>query len=895
MYQVFAIFLRDVKRILKNPVALVVTLGVAIIPSLYAWCNILANWDPYANTGNIQVAVANEDKGTTSTLVGHLDAGQQTVNQLKKNHQLGWRFVPEQQAIEGVESGKYYAAIVLPEDFSSRLIGTVTGKGDRPSITYYINEKLNAIAPKITDTGATTIDEQINTTFVSSVADAVAKEVKEAAGETTGSMKSAQSDVINDLTDTINQLETVQQQLRGTRSTLDKALTTIDSAKQSNIALTNSLDTVGKASDLLSETRTQTERFSNTLVGALDNGSTQLSGLQVNVSNATGTVLSGLNTTQDALDQVSSTMHHVNTTTGNVLDGVEKALQASQLDPNNQTYKDLSAQLAEARKQLTFQQQRIDAFDQDTTAAINAGKNTANGFNDDVTTLAKNGTASMASARTTITGTVMPNLNTGLDTLSLANGSLSGTLTTLQSTLEQGNGLLDQLSRTVTQTNTTIAGTQTQLANLAKQLNTTRTDVAALSSSAMFQQLSQALGLDASEVGSFVGEPVHLDEQVLYPVKNYGSAVTPFYTNLALWVGGFVPVAIYKLEVDRDEKIRMYTPRQGYMGRWLLFVTVGFLQAIIATIGDLALGIQCEHPFLFILAGIFASFVYVNIIYALAVAFRHIGKAVAVILVIIQIPGAAGLYPIEMMPEFFRRLKPFLPFTYGINAMRGPIGGMYANHYWIDMLSLFWYLPVALFIGLVVRKLALNLNRLFDNRLADTDLMITEHNEGTVEPLRLTETAQQIAEEFPELASRRAIHFFRLYPRLVRWGFLALAVLPFVFLLLLFITRMKLAMLLGWIISIIAIDTYLIVVEYLRERYANYLGEEAMSAEEFRSAILHENLLFRPGMHYKPMHAVRTRLYEAAHGGSAGHAPEHAAGNTDGNAGRSLREEGNEQ
>ena len=407
----------------------------------------------------------------------------------------------------------------------------------------------------------------------------------------------------------------------------------------------------------------------------------------------------------------------------------------------------------------------------------------------------------------------------------------------------------------------------------------------------MFQQLSQALGLDASEVGSFVGEPVHLDEQVLYPVKNYGSAVTPFYTNLALWVGGFVLVAIYKLEVDRDEKIRMYTPRQGYMGRWLLFVTVGFLQAIIATIGDLALGIQCEHPFLFILAGIFASFVYVNIIYALAVAFRHIGKAVAVILVIIQIPGAAGLYPIEMMPEFFRRLKPFLPFTYGINAMRGPIGGMYANHYWIDMLSLFWYLPVALFIGLVVRKLALNLNRLFDNRLADTDLMITEHNEGTVEPLRLTETAQQIAEEFPELARRRAIHFFRLYPRLVRWGFLALAVLPFVFLLLLFITRMKLAMLLGWIISIIAIDTYLIVVEYLRERYANYLGEEAMSAEEFRSAILHENLLFRPGMHYKPMHAVRTRLYEAAHGGSA----EHAVGDTDGNAGRNLREEGSEQ
>ena len=867
MHTVFAIFLRDVKRILRNPVALVVTMGVAIIPSLYAWCNILANWDPYANTGNIQVAVANEDEGTTSTLVGHLNAGQQTVTQLKSNHQLGWRFVSKQHAVDGVKAGKYYAAIVLPKDFSSSLIGTVTGEKNQPSITYYINEKMNAIAPKITDTGATTIDEQINATFVSSVADAVAKQVKAAAGNTTDSLHTAQSDVVDNLNDTINQLETVQQQLGGTRSTLDKATTTIDSAKQTNTALASAindaLDTITNTSDLLAQTRAQTQRFSTTLTGALDNGSTQLSGLQVTVGNVTGTMLNGLNTTQDALSQVSSSMRGVNSTAGEALDGMDNALKASGLDPDSQTYKDLSAQISEARKQLTFQQQRINAFDHDTTSIITSGKNTATALNSDITSLSNNGTAAMAKARADLTDAVMPNLNTGLDTLSLANGSLAGTLTTLQGTLKQGNGLLDQLSRTVSQTNATLAGAQTQLANLSKQLSTTRTDVASLSSSRMFQQLSEMLGLNANEIGSFVGEPVHLDEKVLYPVENYGSAVTPFYTNLALWVGGFVLVAIYKLEVDRDEKIRKYTPRQGYMGRWLLFVTVGFLQAIIATIGDLALGIQCEHPFLFVLAGVFASFVYVNIIYALAVAFRHIGKAIAVILVIIQIPGAAGLYPIEMMPEFFRRLKPFLPFTYGINAMRGPIGGMYANHYWLDMLSLFWYLPVALFIGLVVRKLALNLNRLFDNRLADTDLMITEHNEGTVEPLKFTAAAQQFAEDYPEVISQRALHFFRLYPRLVRGGFLLLTVLPFVFLLLLFITRMKLAMLLGWIISIIVIDVYLIVVEYLRERYANFLGEEAMSADEFRSAILHENLLFRPGMHYKPMHhAVHALAHE---------------------------------
>ena len=253
---------------------------------------------------------------------------------------------------------------------------------------------------------------------------------------------------------------------------------------------------------------------------------------------------------------------------------------------------------------------------------------------------------------------------------------------------------------------------------------------------------------------------------------------------------------------------------------------------------------------------------YINIIYALAVAFRHIGKAVAVILVIVQIPGASGLYPIEMMPDFFRELHPWLPFTYGINAMRGPIAGLYGNHYWIDMLHLFLYLPVALFIGLVVRRYALNLNALFDRRLAETDLMMTEHNAMVNESVSFSSILNEFSntEELRKVIRRRAKRFFGRYPRLIRAGLALLIVLPFVFLILLFVIPNKVAMLTTWILSIIIIDAFLIVVEYMRDRYARQLGVSAMSADAFRDAVLrgytHRHLTFRTSGRSPRRHAA---------------------------------------
>lgn len=511
MRTILAIFARDVRRIVKSPVALVVTCGVALIPSLYAWCNILANWDPYANTGNIQVAVANEDLGTDSTLVGHLDAGAQTVRKLRTNHQLGWRFVSKSDALNGVKSGEYYAAIVLPGDFSATLIGSVTGTTKRPHITYYVNEKENAIAPKITDTGATEIDEQINSTFVTAVADAVATEVKRSAQATTQSLDGAQSDVIADLNTTIDQLNSVRDELTHMSTSLSDAETTIakaqDTNKQISADLATATGTANTTIGLLADAQTASQRFSTTLAKALDNGSVQLSSLHIGVNTATGQIVSGLNITQSAVNAVSQAMQKTCDKTDEFIDGLDRVLASSGLDHNSKEYQALAQQIADARTQLKQEQQLLDTFGNNADALIGDGTTTATTLGNTVAGLTADGANKLIDARDKLTGTIMPSLDSSFTSLSATSGSLIGTLDALGSLIGQSDGLLNQLDDTLRQTRTTLDSTIGALGDLEGNLDATRTDVAALSSSQTYEQITKLLGLNAASIGDFMGNP----------------------------------------------------------------------------------------------------------------------------------------------------------------------------------------------------------------------------------------------------------------------------------------------------------------------------------------------------------------------------------------------------
>ncbi|WP_165777345.1 YhgE/Pip domain-containing protein [Bifidobacterium primatium] len=855
---ILRIFRRDLLRLLRNPVAVVITLGVALIPSLYAWFNIIANWDPYSNTGNIQVAVANDDAGASSALAGKLNAGAQVVEQLKNNHQLGWRFVGESEARDGVASGKYYAAIVIPRDFSKDLLGTVdvksasskstsakstsASKSTRPTITYYVNEKKNATAPKITDTGANTIDRQINQTFISTVTSTVVSMIRQAGGDLQSKVDKGTADIDKQLGQGIDDVAAAQNAMDSLTGTLGKADATLDSANTSLASLKRQISAANtalkNANDTLGEARKQSLQFSNTLDAAMLKGTGDLGGIQISTNTAAGGLVSGFTATQNDIDKAVAGPNAAIANGKTTVASMRRQIQDSDVLTEAQKTRLLS-QLDAVSTKLDDQQTLLDSISSGSATITGSGIDATKGLASAVGTAATNGINGLNTARNGLNTTITPSLLAGMDSFSAMTGTFSGTLAGLNSTVGQTQSLVKQLQSTLDETKSTLADTSKSLDSVTEGLITTRTDVNALTSSATWQSIARHFDLDGDEIGDFMGSPVKLVTQTLYPVANYGSAVTPFYTNLALWVGGFVLIAIYKLEVDR-EGLGKFHATQAYFGRWLLLVTVGVLQALIVTVGDLVIGVQCTNPAAFVFAGVVISFVYINIIYALAVSLKHIGKAVAVILVIVQIPGSSGMYPIEMMPGFFQRLNPFLPFTYGINAMRETIGGAYGSDYWHDLGSLVWFLAAALFLGIVGRPYMLNLNALFDRRLWATDLMVAEKNTMTNDRFRLVAIIKLLmgVKEYREQIRSRAHRFFKLYPYLIRAGLIMICVLPLVFLVLMFSVESKIVMLVAWITSIILIDIYLIVVEYMYESFARQIDMSVMEGDEFRRTVI---------------------------------------------------------
>ena len=835
MKKALQIFKRDVLRLVRNPVALVITIGVCIIPSLYAWYNIVANWDPYGNTGNVQVAIANEDEGTSNDYVGELNAGDEVVSKLKDNDKLGWVFTGADAAREGVESGEYYAAVVIPHDFSRNLTSMLTGTFEQPQLEYYVNEKKNAIAPKVTDTGAQTIEEQVNATFVSTVSKTLVEKVQAAGVELDEQGAAASGGLMRGLDDANGALGDVRGSLVGMKDTIGETKKALASADDALEGLSGQIPTLTDALDkgdkLLGATRGSLRTFNVTLNDVLTRGMGQIgsasSKASAAIGEATGAIVAAGGKVDGALADVQMVINDLEQILSDIKDitgvGDTSAIIGA-----------LEGQLAD----LQAVKNALQAQSTDIQNTASATGKAASSLND----AAQTGISAVAGAQQSFSTDVMPALSDGLDAFSNVSADLVGVVSGTKPAVEQARGILGQLSSTLDQALGAIDQTDAALGTVQDGLAAVRNDVAAARSSSALGEGLGVLEVDPDDMADFMSSPVTLTTKAVYPVANYGSGVAPFYTNLALWVGGFVLIAIIKLEVD-GEGLGSFTTTQAYFGRWLLLVALGLVQALVVCAGDLVIGVQCEQPVLFMLAGLAISFVYVSLIYALAIAFKHIGKAIAVILVIVQIPGSSGMYPIEMMPDFFQRLHPLLPFTYGINAMRETIGGMYGMDYLANLGCLALFLVAAYLIGVVLRPVLLNLNLLFDRQLEGTGVMICEKDDRPRErfSLRTAMRALLDASSYKRDLIVRAERFERRYPKLIKAGFVLVFGLPVVLFVLTATLDLdidgKIGMLALWIASIIAADAYMIVVEYIRESMRLQLRVAAMSDEGMRREI----------------------------------------------------------
>lgn len=846
MKKSFQIFKRDIQRLFRNKVAMIVMAGVCVLPSLYAWFNIAANMDPYSNTQGIRVAVANNDKGSKNEVLT-LNAGESIVDNLKKNDQLGWTFVDEEKAVKGVRSGKYYAAIVIPEDFSSSLLSIISGKPKKPELSYYINEKKNAIAPKITDTGAGTVQQEINDTFSSVAAETISKLIRSSVTKISGDMNRMDTDVmamLSDVQDNLGQYQTVLKNFQDTagssNSLIQDTLATLDEVKSAADSgsrafedaasvLENSRNSVGDFSLVFSQSLSDGEDRLNRVYGS---ASDKLSSLKTQADTINGVIGSGI----DSVENLSEINGKILEELLQLNDSLQEKLPGGVADEAAGTV----SQAISGLQDRNMEYQNLLTSLKEGNANIAEALDTAENTKKTLESLVSGSRQSMQDYRETFDQTLLPQLNKSLDSFSTVSGGLSATLSGIPYSADQLKEILNQLDESLDDSLEALSRTGEAVSSLDGQIARISTDLKVLQGSDAYQKFLSLEGLDADSIAGFMASPVTIRSETLYSVKNYGSSMTPFYTNLALWVGGIVLIAILKLEVDRDEKVPKFSPASAYFGRWMLFMVLGLIQGLIVCLGDLwLLKVQCLHPAAFVAAGVFCSFVYVNLIYALSIAFKHIGKALCVVLVILQIPGSAGTYPIEMTPAFFQRLHPLLPFTYGINAMREAIAGMYGHEYMKNLLCLALYLPIAFLIGLGFRKLLMNLNYLFDKKLAETDLMICETEAVNQEKTQVSLVIKALMgeETLREELVAKAAAFEAGYQKQIRIGFAAMIILPVIFLILMFSIESKIVFLVLWIASIIVIAVYLIILEYIHERLKRETELGALSREELLNAM----------------------------------------------------------
>ncbi len=715
MKNIIKIFKDDLKDIFTNISLMIVIIALAILPSLYAWFNIKASWDPYGNTSNILVAVVNNDKGTT-LFDKKLNVGDKLVEQLKENTALGWQFVDDDEAKKGVETGKYYASIEITKDFSNNIISVLGENVEKADIVYTVNEKINAIAPKITDKGASTIQQQVNKTVVKTASEAVFEILNEVGisleenlpmlGNIENSLKEVQGK-FDEIDNILNTASDASAQISEIVKLLQDDMPLITSTLQNSIGLSGDIKeflqgTKSSMNDIAPTIKKDLQIINELSYSATNGVNNLVEALQKGYENAPQLVdslydkVNSLSSTTTTLEQFLTKLDKI--TSGNYLGDIISSVKSI-----NNKLNSVKEALVTIKGQLeNGQSPSLDKLNNALTLLTDVSKITSdllNNFDSKIVVPLNN----IFEKGINVSGDVitllekaedkLPKINNILDTTLNFSGNADEAIVYIREKVPQAKSVLDKLVSAISKVN----------------------------NSEEMEELVTFLRNDVIEQANFLEEPVELVSNSLYHVANYGSGMTPFYTVLSLWVGVVLLTSLLSTEVHGE-----YKPYEVYFGRGLTFLLIALLQGLIVSVGDiLLLGVTTTNPVLFVMLSLLISTVFTFIVYSLVSVFGNIGKSLAVILLVIQVAGSGGTFPIQVTPKFFQNVNPFLPFTYGIQSLREAVAGVYEPNLIKDIYVLLIFLILSIILNVALKGPINKLLSKFTNKLSESRL--TEH------------------------------------------------------------------------------------------------------------------------------------------------------------------------
>ena len=638
-----AVIRSDVRRLSRSVVTVICVFGLALVPCLYAWFNIMSNWSPYTSdsTKNLKIAVASSDAGTD--FVGmKLNVGDIILEKLKANDQIDWQFPDSVQGVmDGLYAGDYYAGLIIPEDFSASILGFTDGEMDHPEIIYYDNQKMNAVASRVTDRAQGIIKDQINSIFVATIVDELSTFTSVFNGMGLSAEDALQS--------------------------LDNQLGSIKSDLKTYAAILNSMSTVTKSAA--------------TVTGMTNDLLPDVTNMLVNSRKTIVDIQDRLTTSKQDVVYAADAIRNTSEELRNTVERIDSAVDGDPAEAGG-SYVDWDSLFGEGGI-TEYEGEILD----DLYADVNKQLHESVIRFDDIlqkTNIDKNLIASMST------------LQDSLKNLDSLLAKVEGDIDSQSMTLQQYTDALNSCTVSIESTEDVLNYMVRMVSNLQSSVNELRT-------SESFTKLIDLLKDDVGGLVEYLSSPANLEVVRVYALENFGSGMAPFYTTLALYASALLSVSLMHTHVKRRNDIPMLNTTEAFFGRYFVFFAIGQFTALITVLGNLYyIGIQCYAPFQFWLAAAIASLVFTLLNYGMVFALGNIGEAIAIIVLVVQVAGSGGTYPLEMLPQIFRDLYKFMPFNYAMTAMRETIAGSYDHVYLKSILVLLLMAAILIPLSLVL-------------------------------------------------------------------------------------------------------------------------------------------------------------------------------------------------